>query len=69
MVIYNQMLLGVAVKMPRGGKREGAGRPPVNSGRGKHCIYCTEEELIAVREYLQKLRINVVLKKEAGENG
>jgi hypothetical protein len=55
--------------MPRGGKREGAGRPPVNSGRGKHCIYCTKEELSAVREYLKKLRTNEILPKEDSDNG
>lgn len=41
--------------MPRGGKRSGAGRPRQDADgmpRRKHSIYCTDEELKAVRGFL-----------------
>lgn len=43
---------------PCGGAREGAGRKklPKEIKRNKHNIYCTDEELIKVREFLQKIR-------------
>lgn len=37
-----------------GGKREGAGRKP--TGRKKQTIYVTDDELIKVREYIDRLR-------------
>lgn len=40
-----------------GGKRAGAGRPRnEDAPRGKHSIYCTAQELLQVRNYLQQLR-------------
>lgn len=45
--------------MPRGGKRSGAGRPRQDADgmpRRKHSIYCTDEELEAVRGFLAETR-------------
>lgn len=44
----------------RGGAREGAGRPRADvlgQERRKHSIYCTADELVKVRAYLQHLRL------------
>jgi hypothetical protein len=49
--------------MPSGGKRIGAGRPSLDTGKAKHCIYCTQAELELVRKYLQELRLQEKLKK------
>jgi hypothetical protein len=68
MVRYNQMELEDALQRKKG-KTSGSGGNPIIGGRGKYCIYCRKEELIAVREYLQKLKTNVVLEKEVDENG
>ena len=43
-----------------GGARAGAGRPRADilgQERRKHSIYCTADELVRVREFLQNLRL------------
>lgn len=42
----------------RGGVREGAGRPPVPTGKAKpnHTIRCTDEEFQQLKEYLKLIR-------------
>jgi hypothetical protein len=54
--------------MPRGGFREGSGRPRedvAGEPRRKHSIYCTESELEMVRSMLKETRN---LRKFAKEN-
>lgn len=54
--------------MPRGGFREGSGRPRedvAGESRRKHSIYCTESELAMVRNMLKETRN---LRKFAKEN-
>lgn len=43
-----------------GGARAGAGRPRADilgQERRKHSIYCTKDELLKVRQFLQELRL------------
>jgi len=40
--------------MPSGGKRQGAGRPVL--GRRQRTIYATDDEMVAIRELLERLR-------------
>jgi hypothetical protein len=47
----------IVSNVPRGGKREGAGRK--STGRSKHNYYVTPEEDIKIKEYIQQLRATV----------
>ena len=42
----------------RGGIREGAGRPPVSTGKAKpnHTIRCNDEEFQQLKDYLKLIR-------------